>query len=204
MEKGRGRRPSICIICDTRANRETAQLSWIALPQVRLDEAKYSVVRAEGIFDGVVAFVHRSRHPKVGTVGNGHHENLSPLQREMSGRARRARAVAPTLIRYDADGPRSARPEPGVDVNDGIRPLRNPATKLGLIPATQRKCLRRRPNSPPTVRADGSPCDHDTLGSAFIAPIETNVQRLASPLSRVRESGATSIRQKDRGPASIA
>ena len=35
------RRPSICIICDTRANRETAQLSWIDAPRVDATASRY-------------------------------------------------------------------------------------------------------------------------------------------------------------------
>jgi hypothetical protein len=55
----------------------------LALLQVRPDKAKYSVVGTEWIFDSVVAFVHRSRHPKIGAAGNGHHDSLSAIQREM-------------------------------------------------------------------------------------------------------------------------
>jgi hypothetical protein len=71
----------------------------LALPHVRPDQAKYSVVRPERIFDGVVAFVHWSWRPQVGAVGNGHEKNPSPLQREMSGRARRASAMRAAVKR---------------------------------------------------------------------------------------------------------
>ena len=41
MEKGRGRRPSICIICNTLANRETAQLSWKTPARVDATALRY-------------------------------------------------------------------------------------------------------------------------------------------------------------------
>jgi hypothetical protein len=74
----------------------------LALPYVRSGEAKYSVVRTERIFDGVVAFIHWSGPPKVGAIGNGHHENLSAFQPEMGGgivRAGAIRAAAKRILR---------------------------------------------------------------------------------------------------------
>ena len=68
----------------------------LAPTQVGPDQAKHSVVRTERIFDDVVPFVHRSRRPEVGGVGNGHQKNASSLKREMSARARRASAIRAT------------------------------------------------------------------------------------------------------------
>jgi hypothetical protein len=69
------------------------------LLQVRPDEAKYSVVGTERIVDGARGLTNRPRHPKIGAAGNGHHENLSHVQREMRARSSWASAMRPTAKR---------------------------------------------------------------------------------------------------------
>ena len=66
------------------------------------------------------------------------------------------------------------------------------------------------PGSRPMTRSSrrhpcaGGPRSWSSRGAVLIVPIETSVQRPLAPLSRVRDSGATSMRQKDRGSASMA
>jgi hypothetical protein len=56
-----------------------------------------------------------------------------------------------------------------------------------------------------TPRFPSRPCaSHGPVDSASIGVSEAKLQRPLLALSRVTESGATSMRQKDRGPASIA
>jgi hypothetical protein len=54
-----------------------------AFLQLRPNETKDSVVRTKRILDRFMPLVDWSRHPKIGPAGNGEHDSLPPVEREM-------------------------------------------------------------------------------------------------------------------------